>query len=363
MNTGTALALREIEILFRPFRHRKIELTSRLVMAPMTRNFATDGIPTPEMARYYRRRAEHELGLIITEGTAIDDPAAAADPDTPHFYGGAALRAWKYICRSVHATNCKIIPQLWHVGMARPTDGSAPNPLVMPIGPSGIDPITLQQTAAPMSRSRIAEVVASFARAAENAQRLGFDGVEIQGAHGFLIDQFLWAATNRRQDEYGGDLPRRVRFAREVVQAVRKAVGRRFPILFRLSQWKIDHYDARLADTPEELAEIVQPLCDAGVDIFDCSTQHYDKPEFPDSPRTLAAWVRQLTGRPTICVGEVGMRTTPLTQLAQMLSSNEFDLIALGRALLADHAWASKIHSGREHTITPFTPRALGKLL
>jgi 2,4-dienoyl-CoA reductase-like NADH-dependent reductase (Old Yellow Enzyme family) len=128
MKTGTALALRDIEILFSPFIHRKIELTSRLVMAPMTRHFATDGIPTPEMARYYRRRAEHELGLIITEGTTIDDPAAAADCDTPCFFGGAALRGWKHICRSVHATNCKIIPQLWHVGMARPTDGSAPNP-------------------------------------------------------------------------------------------------------------------------------------------------------------------------------------------------------------------------------------------
>lgn len=363
MNTGTALALREIEILFRPFSHRKIELINHLVMAPMTRNFATDGIPSPDMARYYRRRAEHELGLIITEGAAIDDPAAAATPDTPHFYGGTALRAWKHICRSVHATNCKIIPQLCHVGMARPTDGSAPAPQALPIGPSGIDPVTLQQTAAPMSRSRIAEVIASFARAAAHAKQLGFDGVEIQGAHGFLIDQFLWAATNQRQDEYGGDLPRRVRFAREVVQAVRKAVGRRFPILFRLSQWKIEHYEARLADTPTELSEIVLPLSEAGVDIFDCSTQHYDRPEFSGSPRTLAAWVRYLTGKPTICVGEIGMYPDPLTRLSQMLSANEFDLIAIGRALLADHAWASKTHAGMEHTITPFSPRALGKLL
>ncbi len=363
MSNETALALREIEILFRPFRHRKIELSNRLVMAPMTRNFATDGIPTPEMARYYRRRAEHELGLIITEGAAIDDPASAADPDTPHFYGGTALRGWKRICRAVHATNCKIVPQLWHVGMARPTDGSAPNPDALPIGPSGIDPISLQQTTVPMSRGRIAEVVASFARAAADTKRLGFDGVEIQGAHGFLIDQFLWAATNHRQDEYGGDLQRRVRFAREVVQAVRKVVGRSFPILFRISQWKLGHYDARLANTPEELAEIVQPLSEAGVDIFDCSTQYYDKAEFAGSPHTLATWVRHLTGKPTICVGEIGIENTPLSRLAQMLSANNFDLIALGRALLADHAWASKIHLGLEHTITPFTKRALGKLL
>ena len=363
MKTGTALALRDIEILFSPFIHRKIELTSRLVMAPMTRHFATDGIPTPEMARYYRRRAEHELGLIITEGTTIDDPAAAADCDTPCFFGGAALRGWKHICRSVHATNCKIIPQLWHVGMARPTDGSAPNPQEPPVGPSGIDPVTLQQTAEPMSLRRIHDIVESFARAAANARRLGFDGVEIQGAHGYLIDQFLWSATNHRDDEYGGDLPRRVRFAREVVQAVRKAVGSKFPILFRLSQWKIGQYDARIAHSADELAEIVVPLSEAGVDIFDCSTQHYNKPEFEGSPRTLAGWVRFLTGRPVISVGTVGLQPGPLSQLARMLSANDFDLIALGRALLADYAWASKIRSGQDDTISRFTPRDLGHLL
>jgi 2,4-dienoyl-CoA reductase-like NADH-dependent reductase (Old Yellow Enzyme family) len=247
--------------------------------------------------------------------------------------------------------------------MARPTDGSAPNPQEPPVGPSGIDPVTLQQTAEPMTLRRIHDIVESFARAAANARRLGFDGVEIQGAHGYLIDQFLWSATNHRDDEYGGDLPRRVRFAREVAQAVRKAVGSKFPILFRLSQWKIGQYDARIAHSADELAEIVVPLSEAGVDIFDCSTQHYNKPEFEGSPRTLAGWVRFLTGRPVISVGTVGLQPGPLHQLARMLSANDFDLIALGRALLADYAWGSKIRSGQDDTISRFTPRDLGHLL
>lgn len=363
MDTRTALALRDIEALFRPFQHRKISLATRLVMAPMTRNFALNGMPTPDMAAYYRRRAENELGLIITEGSVIDDPAAAADPDTPRFFGGSALRAWKHICRSVHATNCKIIPQLWHVGMARPMDGSAPHPQYEPIGPSGIHPVTLRQLTAPMSHSRIQEVIASFARAAANARRLGFDGVEIQGAHGFLVDQFLWEATNRRTDEYGGDLPRRVRFATEVVQAIRKAVGRYFPILFRLSQWKIEHYHARLAHTPEELAQIVLPLSEAGVDIFDCSTQYYDTAEFPGSPRTLAGWVRHISGKPVISVGAVGVERKQHSRLWEMLNAQELDLIAIGRALLADHEWARKTHLGQDESITTFTPHALGRLI
>lgn len=362
MNTTTALARRDIELLFSPFLHRKIRLNTRLVMAPMSRYFATRGLPTPEMANYYRRRAENELGLIITEGTVIDDPAAAAEDTTPIFFGGKALRAWKHICRSVHATGGKIIPQLWHVGMARPTDGSAPNPHEPPIGPSGIHPITLQQTAPPMSKERIHAVTDSFARAAAHARKLGFDGVELQGAHGFLIDQFLWGATNRRTDEYGGDITRRVRFAQEVVQAVRKEVGSKLPILFRISQWKPEHYHAQLAHTPEELAQIILPLSEAGVDIFDCSSRFYDTAEFEGSPRTFAGWVRHISGKPVISVGAVGISPSPISRLLQLMRCNEFDLIAIGRALLADHAWASKIHLARESDITPFSRQALGRL-
>ncbi len=363
MNTENTLALRDIEILFRPFQHRKIQLSSRLVMAPISRNFAEDGIPTPDLALYYRRRAENELGLIITEGCAIDDPAAAADPYTPHFFGGAALRSWKRVCRTVHATGCKIIPQLLHAGLARPVEENATSPEQEPIGPSGIHPVSLQQIAPPMSRSRIQEVAASFARAAAHARRLCFDGVEIQGGHGFLIDQFLWAATNHRTDEFGGDLPRSVRFALEVVHAVRKAVGRNFPILFRLSQWKPEHYSARLANTPEELAAIVLPLSDAGVDIFDCSSQYYDTPEFDGSPRTLAGWVRSITGKPVIGSGAVGVERTPRTSLQEMLNRREMDLIALGRALMADYAWAHKMHQGLENSIFPFSSQSLGRLI
>lgn len=369
--------LRDIETLFRPFVTRKLELPTRLVMAPMTRSFAPGGIPTPEMAAYYWRRAVHELGLIITEGVIINDPAASADSHCPHFFGGAALRAWKHICRAVHTTPCRIAPQLWHVGMARPVLGDIPFPQYGPIGPSGIDPVTLQRRGETMSRSRIASVIEAYATAAADARRLGFDAVEIHGAHGYLIDQFLWEATNHRSDEYGGDLVGRTRFAREVVQAVRKAVGSRFPIIFRISQWKVGHYDAKLAQDPRELAELLAPLCEAGVDIFHCSTRRFDRPEFAGSSLSFAGWVKKLTGRPTIAVGSVGLNRefsaedlrTPagaapatLTRLTEMLSAGEFDLIAIGRALLADPAWATKVHRAAESAIIPFTKTSLSRL-
>ena len=378
MSTTDELSLRDIEVLFRPFRFRKINLPTRIVMAPMTRSFAPGGIPTEEMAQYYHRRAQNGVGLILTEGTLIDEASASADINCPSFFGGAALRGWKNICSRVHQTPCRIAPQLWHVGMARPLSGEIPHPEHPPIGPSGIDPVTFQRTGASMSRGKIAEVIDAFARAAADARKLGFDAVEIHGAHGYLIDQFFWEATNQRQDEYGGDLIARTRFAREVIQAVRKAVGRHFPILFRFSQWKVGHYDAKLAYTPSELADFLRPLSEAGVDIFDCSTRRYEQAEFAGSSLNLAGWTKKLTGKPTISVGSVGLQRpfspenithphpaarTSLTRLLQMMRADEFDLIAVGRALLADPEWASKIRDGRDDEIIPFSRLSLARLL
>ncbi len=370
------LCLREIETLFRPFIHRKLSLPTRLVMAPMTRGFAPEGIPTPEMAQYYERRAGEGLGLIITEGSMINEPSASADSNYPNFFSGAALRAWRHIARRVRRHGCRMAPQLWHMGMARPQPHTAdmPNPELPPIGPSGIDPQTLEKTGETMSRAKIAEVITAYAEAAANARRLGFDAVEIHGAHGYLIDQFLWEATNKREDEYGGDLVGRTRFAREVVAAVRKAVGRRFPIIFRFSQWKVGRYDARLAHSPAELSDLLHPLCEAGVDIFHCSTRNFSAPEFEGNPRSLAGWVKKLTGKPTIAVGSVGLdkpfldesgenpRCAGVHRLVEMMAAGEFDLIAIGRSLLADPAWATKVRMGLEEEIVPFSKRALGRL-
>ncbi len=367
-DNDSALCIRDIDTLFRPFAHRKLPLATRLVMAPMARGFAPGGVPTEEMARYYERRAGHELGLVITEGAVINEAAASGDWGFPDFFSAPALRAWKGIVRRVQSTGCRIAVQLWHMGMARPQAGEAdmPHPELPPIGPSGIDPASLEQTSEPMSRSKIAEVVTAFAEAAGNARRLGFDAVEIHGADGYLIDQFLWQATNRREDEYGGDLVGRTRFACEVIHAVRKAVGRHFPIIFRFSQGKIGHPSARLVQTPGELADFLNPLCEAGVDIFHCSMRHFAEPEFEGSPLNLAGWTKKLTGKPTIAVGSVGLNEEGqpgrLDRLVQMMGAGEFDLIAIGRALLADPAWGSKLRQGREEDITPFTHRALGRL-
>lgn len=370
-----ALSIRDLEVLFRPFHYRKIDLPTRIVMAPMTRGFSPGGVPTEEVASYYKRRAKNEVGLIITEGTMIDEASASPSVNYPNFFGGHALRGWKHVVKAVHTTDAKIAPQLWHVGMARPFEGEMPNPELPPIGPSGIEMDTFQQVVEPMTLAKINEVIDAFARGAYMARKLGFDAVEIHGAHGYLIDQFLWERTNRRTDEYGGGIFERTKFARDIVLAVRRAVGRHFPIIFRFSQWKVDHYDAKLAQTPGELQVILHALSEAGVDIFHCSTRRFWEPAFEGSPLSLAGWTKKITGKPTIAVGSVGLDRmfgdeagddTPalcsLAPLIERMRAGEFDLIAVGRALLADPAWASKIHSSREEEIHCFSKEDLATL-
>ncbi|HCW0549924.1 TPA: 12-oxophytodienoate reductase, partial [Pseudomonas aeruginosa] len=230
-----------------------------------------------------------------------------------------------------------------------------------------------------MSKADIQDVIAAFAQAARDAQAIGMDGVEIHGAHGYLIDQFFWEGSNQRDDEYGGSLANRSRFAVELVRAVRAAVGADFPIIFRFSQWKQQDYSARLVETPEGLREFLAPLVEAGVDIFHCSTRRFWIPEFEGSELNLAGWTRELTGKPTITVGNVGLdgseflqffgKTDEVAQpasidgLVERLDKGEFDLVAVGRALLVDPEWAVKVREGRIGDIKPFSREALASLV
>ncbi len=359
--------------LFKPFSLKNLKLANRIVMAPMTRSFSPGGVPGADVAAYYRRRAESEVGLIITEGTVIDHPASTNDPRVPHFHGEAALAGWARVASEVHAAGGKIMPQIWHVGTVRRM-GDRPNPEAPPIGPSGLYKPGVK-VVEPMSEAEIAAVIAAYARAAADAKRLGFDGVELHGAHGYLIDQFFWEGTNQRSDRYGGDLLARTHFAVEVIQACRRAVGADFPIVLRFSQWKQQDYGARLASTPELLAKFLAPLVDAGVDVFHCSTRRFWEPEFEGSALNLAGWTKKLTGKPVITVGSVSLDTdmfaafrgegaavTSIDKLIEMIAREEVDLVAVGRALLVDPAWAAKVHAGRMQDLLPFTPEALRSL-
>lgn len=365
-----------VKALFQPFRLGALELPSRVVMAPMTRSFSPGGVPNAKVVEYYRRRAVAGVGLIITEGTTVGHRAANGYPNVPRFYGEDALAGWQQVVEAVHAAGGKIVPQLWHVGNVRKL-GTEPDASVPGYGPS--EKLKDGQVVVHgMSQEDIREVIAAFAQAAKDAQAIGMDGVEIHGAHGYLIDQFFWEGSNQRSDEYGGDLAQRSRFAIELIQAVRAAVGPDYPIIFRYSQWKQQDYSARLVQTAEALGEFLKPLAEAGVDIFHCSTRRFWEPEFDGSELNLAGWTRQLTGKPTITVGSVGLdgeflqfmvntdkvaQPAKLEGLLERLNKQEFDLVAVGRALLVDPDWALKVREGREQDILPFSREALMSLV
>lgn len=370
----------DTEILFQPFRFGRTTLPNRIVMAPMTRSKSPGNVPGADVAAYYRRRAEGGVGLIITEGTAPDFKGAHGYPDVPNFYGELALAGWKRVVDEVHAAGGRIAPQIWHVGSIRkhgvgpdPDEASCSASAVMhPFyndKPGGLIPAAL-------SKADIAECAASYARAARDAHALGFDGVEIHGAHSYLIDQFFWEATNQRDDEYGGKtLAQRTRFAVEIIEAMRAAVPADFPLLLRFSQWKSGDYHHKMARTPDALAAFLEPLSNAGVDIFHCSTRRFNDPEFEGSDLNLAGWTKKLTGKPTITVGSVGLdndflRTfggqechpSDIGALITRMRREEFDLVAVGRALLSDPAWPNKIRSGKQNEIVEFTRAYMSKL-
>ena len=345
-----------------------IHLRNRLVMAPMTRQFSPGGIPGEDVAAYYRRRAA-SLGLLITEGTYIDHPSAGTSDRVPRFHGADALAAWRQVAAAVHGEGGAIFPQLWHVGAQR-KPGAPPFPGAAIVSPSGLDTAG-QAVGEPASTQTLADIAASFARAAADAREAGFDGVELHGAHGYLLDQFHWPVSNRRADGYGGDIAGRVRFSAEVAAAVRAAAGPDFPVAFRFSQWKVGNYDARIAETPDELAAFLAPLADAGVSMFHVSTRRYWLPAFEGSDRTLAGWTRHLTGLPVIAIGSIGVATQfqasadeeaqptlTLAPLVDLFRRGEFDLVALGRAVLADPEWASKLTDARLAEIRPYDKSA-----
>ncbi|UJJ32557.1 NADH:flavin oxidoreductase [Halopseudomonas maritima] len=362
--------------LFKPFTLGNLTLSNRIVMAPMTRNFSPKGVPNQGVVDYYRRRAASGVGLIITEGTVVDHAASNGYPNVPYFHGEESLAGWKKVVDAVHAAGGKIAPQLWHVGNVRrlgtDPDGDVP----------GYGPMEKQKDGKVlvkgMTQQDIDEVVAAFAKAAKDAKDVGFDAIELHGAHGYLIDQFFWEGTNQREDQYGGSMENRGRFAVEIIKAVRAAVGADYPIIFRFSQWKQQDYTARLAPTPELLEQFLAPLADAGVDIFHCSQRRFWEPEFESSELNLAGWTRKITGKPCITVGSVGLdgeflqfmvntdkvaQTANIDGLLERLDADEFDLVAVGRALLVDPEWADKVREGRFEDIAPFSRDALKTLV
>lgn len=371
---GGAEAVFDSSILFRPFRCGSLSLPNRLVMSAMTREWSPGNLLTEEAPAYYARRAHGGCGLIVTEGTAIPHPVAHQSSRIPNF-SGDSLPRWARVADAVHGEGGAIFAQLWHTGLYRDATQTL-NPDVLSIAPSVVGKAPVRE----MGDADIADVIDAYAQAAADALAAGFDGVEIHGAHGYLPDQFFWSKTNRRTDRYGGSIENRVRFAAEMVAAIRRRTSPDFPIMFRFSQWKGAMYDVKVAETPQELEAWLAPLADAGVDIFDASTRRFWLPEFEGSDLNLAGWAKKVTGKAAMTVGSVGLEsplevsklgnsnaaavsTANLRRLIEMMERGDFDLVALGRIVLTNPDWPKLVRESRFDAVRPYDPAAVAERL
>ena len=227
-----------------------------------------------------------------------------------------------------------------------------------------------------MTQQDIDNVVRAFGEAAASAERLGFDGVEIHGAHGYLLDQFFWDGTNRRTDGYGGDLAARTRFAVEVIREVRSKVSREFPVCLRFSQWKLQDYNAKLAQNSGRTGAVSCASDRCGRGSVPLLAAPLLGAEFEGSSLNLAGWTKKLTGKPTITVGSVTLNeeftrtfgsadtaaVTGIDELLERLEREEFDLVAIGRSLIVNPSWPAMVQRGAIQELLPFQRDVLAQL-
>ena len=362
------------DILFEPGRIGELTLKNRIVMSPMTRSLSPGGVPGADVAAYYRKRAEGGVGLIVTEGAWVPHWSASDDDAVPRFHGDDALAGWKHVVDEVHAAGGAIVPQLWHVGqLVKESDGSSRGHLVGPSGMTSGFGLMPRRMDEPATQQEIDEVIDAYATAALSAKDLGFDGVELHGGHGYLLDQFFWSASNLRTDRYGGDTGERTRLAVEIVQEIKRRTGAAFPVTLRFSQFKLQDFLAKPFATPTELEAFLLPLVDAGVDAFHASQRRFWEGEF-DTDLNLAGWAKKLSGKPAITVGSVTLqrdlmdsREAPgsdaadnLPRLCELMARGDFDFVAVGRALIANPEWPRKVRDGEP--LAPYAASALATL-
>jgi 2,4-dienoyl-CoA reductase-like NADH-dependent reductase (Old Yellow Enzyme family) len=330
-----------------------LTLPNRLVVAPMTRVSATPaGLATARMADYYAEFVRGGFGLVISEGTYPDAGYGQGYLNQPGLATDEQAEAWRPVVGAVHAEGGRLIAQLMHAGALSQGNRHRPDTA----GPSAVRPRGRMMpeyggagewpVPRAMSSADIDAAVRGFVEAAARAARVGFDGVEVHGANGYLIDQFLTDYTNRRADRYGGPVGARVRLAAEVVGAIRGEVGPDYPVGIRLSQTKVNDVGHRWAGGACDAEVIFTAVAEAGAGYLHIASEGRDwwQTALLDGGVTITALARRVTGLPVIANG--GMHD-PGTA-ARVLADGHADLLSLGRGALANPDLPRRLARGLE---------------
>ncbi|MEV0202424.1 NADH:flavin oxidoreductase [Nonomuraea sp. NPDC050691] len=337
---------------FLPVRLGGLDLANRFAVAPMSRvSAAPDGTPTAEMADYYAAYAEGGFGLVITEGTYTDTLHSQGYLNQPGIASDVHAAAWRDITERVHAAGSRVVLQLMHAGALSQGNRHRDDT----VGPSEVQPLGEKMaeygghgpwpTPRAMTQDDIDVAVRGFADSAVRARDAGFDGVEVHGANGYLLDQFLTTYTNTRDDSYGGPVANRVRLAAEVVAAIRAEVGPEFCVGIRLSQTKVNDFVYRWPGGAYDARVIFTALADAGATYLHIASEGRDWIDTArlDGETTITGLARLATGLPVIANG--GMHE--LSQAAQVLRDGHADLVSIARGALANPDLPRRVAGGR----------------
>lgn len=328
------------EALFSTLHIGELTLSNRLSVAPMTRVTATEeGVPTPSMRDYYLRFARGGFGLITTEGLYTDQAFSQGYRHQPGLADDEQARAWARINEDLHAHGTRVFAQLMHAGAL--SQGNRFRGYT--VAPSAVQPLGQQMafyygngvypTPVPMTESDIDEAVQGFVDAAARAVNIGgFDGIEIHGANGYLLDQFLTAHTNLRTDRWGGGVAQRVALLVRVVEAVKQEVGHRVPVGIRISQGKVNDFTHKWPGREADAQEIFAALASAGVDFLHVTEFEAWKPAFEGGRDSLVGLARRFAPNVVIIAnGSLHDR-----ERANEVLTAGADVIAMGRGALSN---------------------------
>jgi 2,4-dienoyl-CoA reductase-like NADH-dependent reductase (Old Yellow Enzyme family) len=323
----------------------KVDLKNRIAVAPMTRTSATeDGRATDDMARYYARFARGGYSLVITEGAYPDQRYSQGYLYQPGIANDAQADAWRKVVDAVHAEGGKIFIQLMHAGALSQgnhwSQASAGPSAVQPVGAQlsfyrGEGPYRMPNE---LTQDDIAQLKLDFAAAARRAMAAGFDGVEIHGANGYVLDQFLTSYTNARTDAYGGTTANRVRLLVEVSELVRQEVGPDYTVGIRISQGKVNDYEHKWANGEQDAQVIFESLGKAGLDFIHITEFDAVQPAFGTGP-SLVELATRYGGLPVIANGQLGEHD----KAAALVDSGYASIVTLGKSALANPDWPARV--------------------
>jgi 2,4-dienoyl-CoA reductase-like NADH-dependent reductase (Old Yellow Enzyme family) len=339
---------KQFKTLFSELDTAGLKVKNRIALAPMTRVSATeDGLVTDQMVKYYTKFAKGGFSLLITEGVYPDNQYSQGYLFQPGISNDKQTDAWREVIESVHQEGSKIICQLMHAGALSQGNFHKQSS----IGPSAVKPKGTQlafyrgegefPVPAEMSLSDIDDVKAGFANAAKNAKHSGFDGIEVHGANGYILDQFLTDYTNQRDDQYGGSTESRVRLLVEVLQEIRNEVGEDFPVGIRISQAKVNDADHKWAGKEADAEIIFKKLANAGADYIHITEPKAYEPAFDGSSSTLVQLAKQYGKVPVIANGSLGNPA----KAEEIITSGHADIVSLGKGALANQDWANKVRN------------------